>query len=233
MEFYFKAVTLGAFTWRNEDRIALLLEHIRKMGAGWLLLHFLLLTLCLNFPVMYQIARLDPFEFYSRLLSGNNEQRTENNEQGTENNEQRIENNGQRTENSEQRIEDSEQLTENSFAPGFPLPTPDAINEFNQQMSDNNYGRAVLLPILGFSFGLTLIIQIVFYLCAVFFLGLSRMNFTPLPFWERMGLCLFSSTLPVIAAALFGLFLPTVHIIIYYFIIIFFIFQRSKLCPNG
>jgi len=212
MDNYFKTVTLGAFTWKNEERIALLLEHIRKVGAGWLLLHFLLLTLCLNFPVMFQIARLDPFEFYSRLYSGNSEQRTENNEQRTMNKEQR---------------------TENNLVPDGQLLSLDSIDEFNQQMADNNFGRAVLLPMLAFSFGLTLIIQIVFYLCAVFFLGLSRMNAAPLLFRDRMGLCLFSSTLPVLAAALFGLFLPTVHIIIYYFIIIFFIFQRSKLCPNG
>jgi len=209
MDNYFKAVTLGAFTWKDEDRIALLFDHIRKAGAGWLLLHFLLLTLCLNFPVMYQIARLDPFEFYSRLFSGNSEQ-----------------------------IADSNELSFPHFqlpTPNSPLPTPseEEINEFNQQMSDNNFGRNVLLPILAFSFGLTLIIQIVFYLCAAFFLGLSRMHFTQLSFKERMGLCLFSSTLPVLAAALFGLFLPTVHIIIYYFIIIFIIFQRSKLCQNG
>ena len=200
MDFYFKAVTLGAFTWRNEDRIALLMDHIRKMGAGWLLLHFLILTLCLNFPVMYQIARLDPFEFYSRLYSGNTA---------------------------------SDALVTTSDAS---LPDPrssEEIDAFNSEMSDNNYGRAVLLPMLAFSFGLTVIIQIVFYLCAIFFLGLSRMNVSPLSFKERTGLCLFSSTLPVLIAALFGLFLPTVHIIIYYFIIIFFIFQRSKLCPNG
>ena len=200
MESYLKTVTLGAFTWKNEERIALFMDYIRRMGAVWLLLHFLLLTFCLNFPVMFQIARLNPYEFYSRLYSGNT-------------------------------------------APGTPLPTPDTqlpapnsaeeINEFNAQMTDNNFGRSVMLPILGFSFGLTLIIQIVFYFSAVFFLGLSRMNAAPLSFRERTGLCLFSSTLPVLAAALFGLFLPTVHIIIYYFIIIFVIFHRSKLCPNG
>jgi len=198
MDNYFKTVTLGAFTWKNEERVALLLDHIRKMGNLWLLLHFMLLTLCLNFPVMYQIARLDPYEFYSRLYSG-------------------------------------------TTTPNSRLPTPDsrlpnseeAINEFNAQMTDNNYGRYVMLPILGFSFGLTLIIQIVFYLSAVFFLGLSRMNVAPLSFKERTGLCLYSSTLPVLAAALVGIFLPTVHIIIYYFIIIFVIFHRSKLCPNG
>jgi len=202
MDNYFKTVTLGAFTWKDEDRIAQFLDHIRKMGAGWLLLHFLLLTLCLNFPVMYQITRLDPFEFYSRLFSGNNEQMAENHFLPTPNSQ-------------------------------LPTPSDEEIDTFNQQMSDNNFGRNVLMPILAFSFGLTLIIQIVFYLCAVFFLGLSRMHFTPLSFKERMGLCLFSSTLPVLAAALFGLFLPTVHIIIYYFIIIFIIFQRSKLCQNG
>jgi len=191
---YFKAVTLGAFTWKNEERIALLIDYIRKTGKRWLVLHFLLLTICLNFPVMFQITRINPNEFYNRLYSDNSN------------------------------FMFSEQKNEN-----IELSNPQSLDPIPQ----SNYGREVLLPTLAFLLGVILIIQIAFYFSAVFLLGVSRMNMAPLSFKERFGLSVFSSTLPVLAASVFGLFLPTVHIIIYYFIIIFFIFQRSKLCPNG
>ena len=192
MKDYFKAVTLGAFTWKNEERTALLFEYAGKCGYSWLLLHFLLITICLNFPVTYNIARLPPFEFYSRLYG----------------------------ENASPFIPDAGQ---EAFT-GSP-------ENFNQLMSENGFGRNVLLPFLGVAFLLTLIIQIAFYLCAVFFLRISRMRMTQLSFRRRFGLTVFSSTLPVLAAAVFGMFLPTVHIIIFYFMIIFFIFQRSKRYP--
>jgi hypothetical protein len=54
------------------------------------------------------------------------------------------------------------------------------------------------------------------------------MNAAPLSFHDRLGLAIFSSTLPVLAATLFGLFLPTVHIIVFYFIVMFYTFQRSN-----
>ena len=185
MNNYFKAVTLGAFTWKNEGRITLFFEQIKKAKAQWLLLHFLLLSLCLNFPVMFAIARLSPFELYSRLYGEN-------------------------------------------FAETSPV-------EFNVLMYEGGFSMNTLLPLLGMALGLVLIIQLIFYLLAVFFLGLSRMNIAPLSFSCRLGLGLFSSTLPVLAASLFGFYLPTVHIIIFYFIVMFFIFQRSRLCPypNG
>ena len=171
-----------------------MLEYIRKTGTFWLVLHFLLLTICLNFPVMFQVTRIDPQELYNRLYSDSS--------------------NFMFSEQKNESIELS--------GPQSLVPSP-----------QSNYGREVLLPILAFLLGVMLIIQFAFYLCAVFLLGVSRMNFAPLSFKERFGLSVFSSTLPVIAAAFLGLFLPTVHIIIYYFIIIFFVFQRSKLCPNG
>ena len=180
-------MTLGAFSWKDEERIALLMEHIQKTGWLWLLLHFWLITICLNFPVTFQIARLEPFELYNRLYG--------------------------------------EQFF--NALPESPQ-TQEAIDDFNMLMLADGYGRNVLMPLLGIAFILTLVIQIVFYLSAVFFLGLSRMNFTPLVFRERMGLALYSSTLPVLAASIFGLYLPTVHIIIFYFIVMFFAFQRSR-----
>ena len=67
MRHYFKTVTLGSFTWKNEERLRLLFLHIRAEGIGVLFFHFLLTTICLNFPVTFNIARADPSEFYSRL----------------------------------------------------------------------------------------------------------------------------------------------------------------------
>jgi len=67
MRDYFRTVTLGSFTWKNEDRLRLLLSHIRAEGVGVLFFHFLLITICLNFPVTFNIARADPSEFYTRL----------------------------------------------------------------------------------------------------------------------------------------------------------------------
>jgi hypothetical protein len=67
MRRYFQTVTLGAFTWKDKERLGLLLSHIQSAGGGVLVLHFLLLAVCLNFPVVFNIARADPVEFYSRL----------------------------------------------------------------------------------------------------------------------------------------------------------------------
>ena len=179
MQEYLKAITLGAFTWKNEDRIILFFDQIKNTGKPWLLLHFLLLSLCLNFPVMFAIARLPPYELYSRLYG-------------------------------------------ESFVETSPL-------DFNMLMYEGGFSMNAMLPLLGMAFGLVLILQIIFYLFAVFFLGLSRLNLSPLSFCSRLGLALYSSTLPVLAASLFGLYLPTVHILIYYFLVMFFIFQRSRL----
>jgi len=184
---YLRAVTLGAFTWKNEERIALFFEHIQRIGKVWLLLHFLLLTFCLNFPVTLIMARLSPFELYGRLYGENAA--------------------GEITGNPQAQV---------------------SAEEFNKRMFENGYGRNILLPLLGISFVFTLIIQVVFFLCAVFFIGLSRMNVSPISFHNRLGLAVFSSTLPVLAAAIFGLVLPAVHIIVFYLIVIFFIFQRSS-----
>ena len=178
MSDYLKTVTLGAFTWKDEDRLALLFEHIKRAGSPWLLLHFWLVTLCLNFPVMFAIARLSPFELYGRI-----------------------------------------------YGEGFTQLSP---VEFNVFMLESGFGVNVLLPVLGMALGLVLVIQIVFYLFAVFFLKMSRLNLACLSFRSRFGLAVYSSTLPVLAASLFGLYLPTVHILIFYFMVMFFIFQRSR-----
>jgi hypothetical protein len=107
------------------------------------------------------------------------------------------------------------------------------IDDFNMLMLESGYGRKIMLPILGMASGLVVILQGAFYLTAAFFLRLSRMVSAPMPLRERLGLLLFSSTLPVLLAALFGLYLPTVHIIVFYLAVILIGFQRSKLCLIG
>ena len=201
MNEYFKTVTLGAFTWKNAERIGLLMEYIKKTSPAWLALHFLLVTLCLNFPVMLSIARLEPYELFSRLYGS-------------------------------ETVHSLPESIREALAESSSIDTENASN-FNRLMIESGYGPRLVMPLLGMAFGLVLIIQIVFYLCAAVFAGISRLNVAPLSLRDRLGLALYSSTLPVLAASLFGLFLPTVHIIIFYFLVMFFIFQRSKLCPNG
>ena len=196
-----KAVTLGAFTWKNQGRIGLFFDRVKETGAVWLALHFLLLTLCVNFPVMFSMARLPPHELFSRL------------------------NGGESARSLPEPVREA--LAENAPGGG------ESVDDFNLMMIENGYGARILMPLMGMTFGLVLIIQVVFYGCVVVFLGISRLNVTPLPIRGSLGLALYSSTLPALAAALFGLFLPTVHIIVFYFLVMFFVFQRSRLCPNG
>jgi len=194
---YLKTVTLGAFTWNNEDRIALLLEHIRKTGRFWLFLHLLLITICLAFPVTFAVARLTPYELCSRLYGGNF----------------------------------ADALPESAradFSEFYESDPERVVNDFNFIMLENGYGRGVLLPLLGMTFGLLIVIQAAFYLCSVFFLRISRLNLPYLSFGDRLGLAVFSSTLPAPVAGVFGLYLPAVHILVFYFMVIFFIFQRSN-----
>jgi maltodextrin utilization protein YvdJ len=201
MSDYFKAVTLGAFTWRNEDRIALFFACIKKTGGYWLALHFFLLVMCLYFPVTYSIARLEPYELYSRLYGEN--------------------------------LGAFLDLISISDA-GLTTSSDSAfnVNDFNLFMIAAGYGANTLLPLLAMAFVVVLVLQLVVYLFIAFFLGLSRMNMVHLAFRDRLGLVAYSSTLPAFATALLGLFLPGIHIIIFYFIIMFLAFQRNKLCPE-
>ena len=229
MKEYFKAVTLGAFTAKNEDRISLLLDSMRKAGNFWLMVHFLLITICLNFPVTLQIA--DTNVFFNRLYLINNEQLADSNQ--TFCLEQLAMNN--QTFGLDQLAESSMQETDSTEGSDiFPTPDRTVIEDTlsSTQLPIPNDGSFEIneqMFWLRASFFLILIIQLVFYLSAVYFLKLSRLNVTPLSFRDRIGLAVYSSTLPVLASALFGLFLPTVHIIVFYFIIIFIIFQRSRL----
>ena len=161
----------------------------------------MLVTFCLNFPLTYSLARIAPYEMYTRMYGGDF-------------------------------MESLPESIRLEFTADAPV-TAAQISEFNSLMAESGYGINVLLPLLGLNLVLILIMQAVFYVCAAVFLGLSRMNVSPLGFRQRLSLGVFSSTLPVLAAAVMGLALPTVHVIVFYFIVMFFIFQRSRICPNG
>jgi hypothetical protein len=165
---YFEAAALGN---GKPRRFALLVKNLK---GGFIALHFLVIALALNFPVMFAIARLDPWELYSRLYGS-------------------------------------------AFGEMLQAELdPPAAADFNAALYAGGYGRRVMLPTLAFVFGLVLILQGAFYFLASLFLGLARMTGTPLSLRQRFGLLIFSSTLPAAAAALLGLWLPTVHLVVFY-----------------
>ncbi|MDR3144803.1 MAG: hypothetical protein LBU21_00845, partial [Treponema sp.] len=103
------------------------------------------------------------------------------------------------------------------------LPT-----DFDLLMYRSGYGLRILLPLLLLAFGVVAILQLVFYLTAAFFLGLRRMTSSRFSFKDRLGLFIMASTLPVIGAAIFGIWLPTVHIIVFYLALIPLTFWVSR-----
>jgi hypothetical protein len=182
---YFEAVALG----NGKPRRFILL--VKNLKGGFIALHFLVIALALNFPVMCAIARLEPWDFYSRLYGS--------------------------------------QFTDMLPAPLSALPSAAPATEpadlgadgvtvvdFNGAMYVEGYGRRVMLPMLAFTFALIVILQLVFYGCAAFFMGLSRMTGSVPPYRDRFALLIFSSTLPAAASALLGLWLPTVHLVVFY-----------------
>lgn len=186
---YFEAVTLGCFgeffpkTGESAERFAAL---VRGTKTSRLVLHFFLVSLALNFPVMFALSRLKPHALYARL-----------------------------------------------YGDSLAALMQGSIEDFNILMYQNAYGRKILLPVLGTAFVLVLILQAVFYVLAALGLGLQRLSLSYLSFRERLGLLLFSSTGAAFLTALFGLWLPTVHIVVFYLAVIAIGFRRSKLCPNG
>jgi hypothetical protein len=200
MRDYFEAVTLGAFSFRDETKTTRFLSLIRGMKYSFILLHLLVVSLALNFPVMLAISRLEPYELYSRLYGENFPGLLPADLAGSA----AVENAGENQ-----------------------ADQADNIEDFNLLMFRNAWGRRVMLPLLILVFFLVLILQAAFYLMAAFFLGLNRMNSSVISFRERLGFFAFSSTLPALLSALFGLWLPTVHIIVFYFAVIIITFQRS------
>jgi hypothetical protein len=213
MKKYFEAVSLGSFFFGDAEKTARFVALIRGLRHRWVVLHFFLITICLNFPVMLAIARIEPYQTFSRIYGENFL---------TVNSDGNLSlNSGMETVNSFSDLDSA------VFPAGF------SADDFNTLMLQNDYGRRIMLPLLAMAFGLVLILQAAFYGSASFCIGLQRMASVNLSIRDRLGLLLFSSTLPVFLAALFGVWLPTVHILVFYFAVIIISFQRSKSCPNG
>jgi hypothetical protein len=185
---YFEAVTLGAFgtALGGPDGAERFIFLLRRMKVSWFIFHFFLITLAINFPVMFAIARLPPYELFSRFHGD----------------------------------------TIAGLIPG-------GAEDFNLLMYQNAYGRNILLPVLAGAFVLVLVLQIGFYTLSALGVGLQRMTLSYLSFRNRLALLLFSSTPAALLASLFGLWLPTVHIVVFYLAVIIISFRRSALCPNG
>jgi hypothetical protein len=202
MKKYFEAVTLGAFINRDEKREDSFLLLIREMNTARIVLHFMLLAVALNFPVMLAIVRLEPFELYSRLYGANFTAMLPD-ELGTF----LLDENGDVINRGDSDAGDT------------------VIDEFNLLMLQNEFGKKVVLPLTGMAFVLVLVLQIGFYFFAALCLGLQRMVTTKLSFRDRMGFLIFSSTLPASLAVLFGLWMPTVHLLVFYFAVILMSFK--------
>jgi hypothetical protein len=213
MKKYFEAVSLGAFFFGDEEKTAMLIALIRGLRHRWVVLHFFLIALCLNFPVMLAIARIEPYQAFSRLYGENF---------------LTVNSGGNLSLNP-----GAERVNGFSGVDSAVFPAEIPPEDFNTLMLQNGYGRRIMLPLLAMAFGLVLILQAAFYGSASFCIGLQRMVSVNLSVRDRLGLLLFSSTLPVFLAALFGVWLPTVHILLFYFAVIIIGFQRSKSCPNG
>lgn len=216
---YFECVTLGAFSFRDEKKLRRFFTLTGSLKARYIALQLLVASLALNFPLTLAVARLSPFELYSRLYGGNFT-RTLPDEMKTA-----------------LSANDSNAAVDNSVAV-YNSTADDAIADsmiddqfvenFNLVMAQNHYGRNTLLPLLAFIFGVTLVLQAAFYGMACFFMGLQRMHSSRLSYKERLAILAFSSTLPVFLSALLGLWIPTLHIIVFYFAVILTATGRAK-----
>jgi hypothetical protein len=198
MKNYLKTVTLGALGFRGAEKAGRLTGMISALPGAWLWLHFFIVSAALNFPVMVIIAGLSPYDFFTRLYGAD----------------------------FVSMLPDAAGNLVPESAAGM-IAGSEAAGSFNLFMFQNNYGTVIRLPALGAAFGVILVLQGVFYLLAAFCMGLQRMTRQYLKYRDRLGLLLFSSTLPVFLAAIFGFWLPTVHIIVFYFAVILTGFYRS------
>ncbi|MDR0452860.1 MAG: hypothetical protein LBH15_07440 [Treponema sp.] len=209
MKDYVVAAALGNGSFRRFIPLS------RRVKGGFVAFHFLVIGLALNFPVMFAIGRLSPWEFYSRLYGTGFAAALDASGFGL-----------------------SPDSGSGAVFPGdaaFPAGAAGEtdVRNFNGVMYGNGYGRRVMLPALFFTFMLILIIQIVFYLLASVFLGLSRMGSSALSFRDRFGILVLSSTFPAVATALLGLWLPTVHLVVFYFAEIILAFAISRACDEN
>jgi pullulanase len=144
-------------------------------------------SLALFFPVMFAVARLSPWEFFSRLYG-----------------------------------ESPEALVFPAEAGLF------SEEEFNAASYASGYAGKALLPALLLCFGVVLTLQGAFYLCASGLMGLHRVTRSRFSFRERFNLFVMGSTLPVIGSLIFGVFVPTVHILVFYLAVTMLGFHASE-----
>ncbi|MDR0784589.1 MAG: hypothetical protein LBE74_01725 [Treponema sp.] len=202
MKEYLETVTLGAsFSKDSAPRFMTLIE---KTKTRTIVLQALMVSLALNFPIMFSIARLSPYQVFSRLYA----------------------------ENFVSSLPDDmrARMEANTDSEGFVIDESAherIVEDFNTAMIQNDYGK-IATALMGIGFLLVLVLQTAFYLAASFCMGLQRMVIAPLSFRSRVGILAFSSTLPVFVAALIGLWMPTLHIVVFYFAVIFIGFWRSK-----
>jgi hypothetical protein len=182
---YFEAAALG------NGRLRRFAELAGSVKVSFLVLHFLVIALALNFPVMFALSRLAPYDFFSRFYGPGFAEMLP--------------------------PEIFPSGAEPGAVPGAGTGAVEAMAEnFNGTMYAEGYGRRVMLPLLAFTFALILVLQTVFYALSALFLGAARMTTSPLSFRQRLGILVFSSTPPALAAALLGLWLPAVHLVVFY-----------------
>jgi hypothetical protein len=202
MKDYLETVTLGAsFSKDDAPRFIALVE---KTKTRTIVIQLLMITLALNFPVMFSIARLSPYQVFSRLYAENFVLSLPD----------------------DMRVRMEANITPDGFVVDEAIHEQ-IVEDFNTAMIQNDYGK-ISTAFMGIGLLLVIVLQTAFYLTAAFCIGLQRMDSTFLRFRTRVGILAFSSTLPVFAAALLGLWMPTLHIVIFYFVVIFIGFWRSK-----
>jgi hypothetical protein len=168
-----------------------------------------MVTLALNFPIMFNIARLSPYQVFSSLYAENFVPSL------SEDLRSRIEANT-----------DSDGLTIDETI------HEQIVGDFNTAMLQNDFGK-ISAALMGMGFFLVIVLQIAFYLTAAFCMGLQRPIIAPLAFRSRVGILAFSSTLPVFAASLMGLWMPTLHILVFYFAVLLIGFRRNRQHLSG
>ncbi|MDR1216634.1 MAG: hypothetical protein LBK25_08130 [Treponema sp.] len=205
MRDYLEAITLGASL--SKDNAPQFLALLEKMKTRTIVLQLLMVTLALNFPIMFNIARLSPYQIFSSLYA----------------------------ENFVPSLSDDLRLRIEANTDSDGLTIDETIHEqivedFNTAMLD--FGK-ISTALMGMGFFLVIVLQIAFYLTVAFCMGLQRPLIAPLAFRSRVGILAFSSTLPVFAASLMGLWMPILHILVFYFAVLLIGFRRNRQHLSG
>jgi hypothetical protein len=214
MKDYLIAAALGNGNLRRFAGLA------RKLKTSVIVFHFFVVALALHFPVMFAIVRLPPWEFYARLYGSGFAAA--------------LDESGLGAVFAEAAAPNSDTVFGEAARTAETISPSDesAIRDFNTALYAGGYGVRVILPALGFTFLLIVILQAAFSLLAAFFLRTARLASSPLSYRECLSIITLSSTLPAAAAALFGLWLPTVHLVIFSFAEIILAFAILRVCDE-